>query len=441
MNTRLPITPWRQRSPLAIDKPTLLTLIAVSLLFVETFSGALRYYADMAGVPWVTYLPKIACLLAVALEMPSYKGRPEIWLTLLGLLTAAQLALLHGATLPNIAFSLFVYAPLLFGLVCGSHIEQRLPLLCRAIGLCLIASLIGVALDLFTQVPWKGYSYMLGDTELSGNKAWGSGGIDRLAGFSRDSTTLAVMIALFSLFMAAFIRSRLLRLLLYVAAITGIVLSTNKSTAAAYVLTLVMLFSAAYRLPSATAFLLVTLAGLALPVASLMLNIPQSEAYSEGMLASFNDRLIHSWPNFIQVVVDQGWAWWGAGFGVVGSTAAAFPITGVELLFIADNTALYLWGMLGGFGVLLYLLLFPLMLRLHERGARIRHALLGMVFCVTLIGWATDVLEVVSTTLFLGLAIAHVTSPLRAAAKARDILLQPGASRLMRPDDSHGYPR
>ena len=432
MNTSLPITPRVQRSPLEIDKPTLLTLIAISLLFVETFGGALRYYADVAGLSWVLYLPKIACLFAVALEMPHYRGRPEVWLVLLGLVTASQLALLHGASLPNIAFSVFIYAPLLFGLICGVYIEQRMPLLCKVIGLCLIASLIGVALDMYTNVPWKGYSYVIGDTELSGNKAWGSGGIDRLAGFSRDSTTLAVMIALFSLFMAAFIHSRLLRILLYVAALTGIVLTTNKSTAAAYFLTLVMLFGAAYRLPSAVAFLLVTLVGLALPVASLMLNIPQSEAYSSGMLASFNDRLIHSWPNFIQVVVDQGWSWWGAGFGASGSTLAAFPVTGIELLFIADNTALYLWGMLGAFGVLLYLLLFPLLLRLHERGPRFREALLGIVFCVILIGWATDVLEVVTATLFLGLAIAHVTTPLRAASEARTPPRRIGTPRMAR---------
>jgi len=63
------------------------------------------------------------------------------------------------------------------------------------------------------------------------------------------------------------------------------------------------------------------------------------------------------------------------------------------------------------FGVLLYLLLFPLLLRLHDRGPRIRDALLGIVFCTCLIGWATDVLEVPTATLFLGMAIAHVLTP------------------------------
>lgn len=407
----------RRSSPLAIDKPTVLTLIAASLLISETFAGALRFFLDMAGLSALLYLPKLACLAAVALELPRAQSRPGQWLVLFALLVSSLLALLHGATPRNLGFSIFIYVPLLFGLFCGSYLERRTGLLCGVIGFCLVASLLGIALDMFTSVPWKGYSYMMGDVELTANKSWAFGSTDRLAGFARMSTNLAVMIALYSLFLAAFLRSRLLRLMLYPLAFGAIFLTTNKSTAAAYLLTLVMLFLAGYRLPSATAFLIVVLTGMALPIASLLLNIPQSEAYSASMLASFNDRLIHSWPNFIDVITNEGWGWWGAGFGAVGSTAAAFPLAWLELLSIADNTALYLWGMLGVFGVLLYLLLFPLLLRLHDRGPRIRDALLGMVFCICLIGWATDVLEVLTATLFLGIAINHVLTPRAASSQ------------------------
>ena len=401
----------RRSRPLAIDKPTVLTLIAASLLISETFAGALRYYLDIAGVSALLYLPKLACVAAVALEIPRARSQPGVWLVLFAVLVSSMFALLHGATLGNVGFSLFIYIPLLFGLFCGGYLEQRTSLLSWVIGFCLVASMLGIALDMFTSVPWKGYSYMMGDVELTANKSWAFGSTDRLAGFARMSTNLAVMIALYSLFLAAFLRSRLLRMLLYPLAFGAIFLTTNKSTAAAYLLTLLMLFLAGYRLPSATAFFIAVLVGMGLPIASLLLNIPQSEAYSASLLASFNDRLIHSWPNFIDVIVNEGWGWWGAGFGAVGSSAAAFPLAWLELLSIADNTALYLWGMLGVFGVLLYLLLFPLLLRLHDRGPRIRDALLGIVFCTILIGWATDVLEVTTATLFLGMAIAHALTP------------------------------
>jgi len=402
---------------LAFDKPTLLTLVVASLLLTETFSGALRYYFDMAGISWLLYLPKVACLAALSLELLRYRGWPLFWLVMLGLVTSSQLALMHGAELHNIGFSLFIYIPLLFGLICGRHLELRLGLLRRVIGFCLIASFVGIALDLTTSVPWKGYSYMVGEVELSANRSWAFDDIDRIGGFARMSTALSVMIAVYSLFIAAFIRSRLLRLLLYVATLIGIVLTTNKSTAAAYVLTLLMLIFTAYRFASAAAFLIAVLVGLMLPAISLVLSLDPNAANNGTLLASFADRLINSWPNFIGVMLREGWGWWGAGFGAVGSAGHAYPVPGLELLVIADNTALYLWGMLGVFGVLLYLLCFPLMLRLHERGPRLRDALLPIVFCLCLVAWATDVLEVTTATLFLGLAISHVLTPARASAR------------------------
>jgi len=103
-----------------------LTLVVASLLLTETFSGALRYYFDMAGVSWLLYLPKVACLIALGLELLRYRGWPAFWLVLLGLVTSSQLALMHGAELANIGFSLFIYIPLLFGLICGRHVELRL---------------------------------------------------------------------------------------------------------------------------------------------------------------------------------------------------------------------------------------------------------------------------------------------------------------------------
>lgn len=154
------------------------------------------------------------------------------------------------------------------------------------------------------------------------------------------------------------------------------------------------------------------LGGAALPIASLLLRIDPIAAVSSSLLASFADRLVNSWPNFIDNVTTQASIWWGAGFGAVGSGSTAFPIPGLELLAIADNTALYLWGMLGLSGVALYLLALPLLLRLHERGPRVRSGLLGAVFCICLVAWATDVLEVPVASLFLGLAIAHVLTPL-----------------------------
>ncbi|MFH7572407.1 hypothetical protein VSS95_30395, partial [Pseudomonas syringae pv. tagetis] len=72
----------------------------------------------------------------------------------------------------NLAFSLFALSPLVFGQVCGKHLLNRRKLMYRAIGFCLLASLQGLALDKFTSVPWKGYRYSVGETELRSNTTW-----------------------------------------------------------------------------------------------------------------------------------------------------------------------------------------------------------------------------------------------------------------------------
>lgn len=113
MNPSLLTITRPRSSALAIDKPTVLALIAASLLISETFAGALRYYLDIGGISALLYLPKVACLAAVALELPRARISPGAWLVLFALAVSSLLALLHGASLGNVGFSLFIYIPLL----------------------------------------------------------------------------------------------------------------------------------------------------------------------------------------------------------------------------------------------------------------------------------------------------------------------------------------
>src|SRR3546814_5117584 len=101
----------------------------------------------MAGVSWLLYLPKVACLIALGLELLRYRGWPAFWLVLLGLVTSSQMALLTGAELANIGFSLFIYFPMLFGLLCGRHVELRIGLMRRVMRIRLIACFVGNRLE------------------------------------------------------------------------------------------------------------------------------------------------------------------------------------------------------------------------------------------------------------------------------------------------------
>jgi hypothetical protein len=404
MTSNSAYTAEQRPSMLVFNKSTVIVWVAISLIVIETFSGALRFYFDQAGISALLYLPKVACIALFLFELQYFKANRMVWVGLLLLLISGLLAMLHGASLNNLAFSLFGISPLLFALVCSGPLIHRKRLFCWAIGLCLLASIIGIALDKYTFVPWKGYSYSLGETQLAANTAWSTDETDRIAGFARVSNALSIIIAIFSLYLAMFIRSRLLLVALCAVAFYSIILTTSK--------------------------------GLALPILGLVHDFdPNAITSSDSSLSSLYDRLINTWPNVVNAMSRDGWTLTGAGFGLFGSTLALFPVPGTEFFSGSDSSAVYLWGVLGVAGILLYLLQIPLFCRLADEITPIGRALLAIGFCICLISWTTDMFEVAVANLFMGLSMGHVltrkTEPAPASSKVQEFHSLPALSNLL----------
>lgn len=393
-------------SILSFQKSTLMVWIVISLILMETFSGALRFFFDQAGISALLYVPKVACVALFLLELGTLKANRLMWLCLLLLILSGALAMLHGASLNNLGFSLFIIGPLLFGMVCGEYLLQHRRLLGWVIGLCLLASWVGIGLDKFTTVPWKGYAYSLGDVELSANTAWSADSQDRIAGFARVSGSLSLLIAIFSLYLMLLIRSRILWLTLCIASFYGILLTTSKAPAVAFIGTLVLLPMLRFYWTSRALFVIAVLMGLALPLLGLMHDFNSNLIYSDSSLSSLYDRLINTWPNVTHTLSQQGWSLSGAGFGLVGSTLAPFPVTDADGLMVSDNAALYLWCTFGVMGLMLYLGQIQLLFALGDEQTEMGRTLLSIVFCVCLVGWTTDVFESSIASLFLGMGIS-----------------------------------
>lgn len=417
-------------SIMSFDKSTAALWVAIGLLVVETFSGALRFYFDKAGLGPLLYLPKVGCVLLFALELLTYKAGRLFWVFIVVWLLSGLLAMLHGASLSNLAFSLFALSPLVFGVVCSQHLLYRKKALCWAIGLCLAASLVGLALDKYSVVPWKGYSYLVGETQLSANTSWSADEEDRVAGFARVSNVLSILIALYTIYLLTFMRSTLAKIVLSAVAMYAIVLTTSKAPAAAFALTMGLLFIQRMTWTCRVLCVVVVAFGLLLPVLGLMYDFDM-RTVSEGgsSLASLYDRLNNTWPRLVDAMNVRGWSVMGAGFGMVGSTMAIFPVPGGEILLGADNSAVYLWAMLGVVGVLLYVLQVPMLFNLINDESKIGRMLLASGFCWCLISWTTDMFEVAVANLFIGLAIGYVITAQRledtSQARPRELKLSP----------------
>jgi len=395
-------------SILSFNKSTVIIWTALSLLLIETFSGALRFYLDKAGLSAVLYGPKILCCLLFLIELATLKTSKGMWLGLLALVIYSMLGILHGASLTNVGFSLFGICPILFGMVCSEQLLLRKRLLLWGVAFCLLASLGGLALDRLTSVPWKGYSYTLGETELSGNTAWAVDEADRLAGFARVSNVLSINLAICALFVMTFIRSKLLVIALSGITAVAIVMTTSKAPVVGFVCAMGLLMILRFHWSVRVVVTVAVLIGMILPLMSFCYDFNAGLA-STGSLSSMYDRLINTWPNMAGAITDQGWELTGSGLGAFGSTLALFPIPGVVALG-SDNTSMYLWGMFGAFGLLLFTLQIPMLIALGNDITRTGRALLAICFCCLLVGWTTDMLEVATANLFLGMAIGHVLS-------------------------------
>jgi hypothetical protein len=97
----------------------------------------------------------------------------------------------------------------------------------------------------------------------------------------------------------------------------------------------------------------------------------------------------------------------GVGFGLVGSAVAAFPVPGADIFMVSDSTVVYLWATFGLAGLFLYALHIPLFFILADSASRYGQALLVTGFCICIVSWTTDTLEVTLANMFLGMAIGH----------------------------------
>jgi hypothetical protein len=419
-------------SIMAFNKSTVVVWVAISLIVVETFSGALRYYFDKAGLSGLMYLPKAACVAMFVLELHSMKSSRGLWLALLLLVISAVLGMLHGATPNNVAFTLFNFGPLLFGLACSDHLLHRRRLFCWAVSLCLLASLVGVVADKFTTLPWKGYSYFVNGQELAANTTWAADEVDRLAGFARVSNVLSIIIAIHTLYLVMFVRSKLLIFLIGMISLYGIVLTTSKAPAMAFMFTLLLLMALNMHWTSRFLMIINVVIGLGLPIMSLLYDFDPNAVSSPSAFSSFYDRLVNTWPNSFSAVNDAGWSLTGTGFGMFGSSVALFPVVGAEGMIGSDSSAVYLWALFGLGGILLYVLQIPMLFKLIRSPDPLSRALLAITFCIIMISWTTDMFEVATANLFMGLAIGRALSSKLLATPA-----QPHARELQDTDSAH----
>ena len=309
-------------------------IIFFSYLVTFVLESPIRYALSLAKVEWVFYMRDVAVFVTVgAIVFWGLVNARTNWLLIVivdVLLLHSFVSLIYVGNVFQLGFGLKLFLPLIFGVACFTFLHGRLELLKTPFAVLFWLACIGITVNFFTDFPWKGLEYNVGNATLMGVKEWYSGGYRRLYGFSRTSANVAVQVLILGSFLVIFLHGKLIKVMVWTAAGVAIILSTTKGVFFAYIL-MTAFFVARYTSPATQqhfirGLVLLLAVIIILPCISFFAE-PRDEwvkAILASPLRSFGERIAMMWPDGLELVLDKGNVLLGRGVGGAGVAQLLF---------------------------------------------------------------------------------------------------------------------
>lgn len=333
-------------------------LLACLLIYVGTivFEGPLRWGLHMVGGESLLYVRDLLALAPAAVAVMAWFSGQASAAPVVGVLALLLVHLFIGLlSLPaafQAVFGFKVWFPLLLGLAVAPLVEARRESIvwwCRA---ALLATALGVLVNIVAEYPWIGLSYDTAFGETGGAKQWwtGTDGALRLPGLTRSSVTAAT-ICLLALPAVLAAPGGWWRKSAWVAlGWLAIYYTTSKGPLMAVpglIANVVLLHGFGSTVASALLLIALTLLCVGFPLTAVQLG-----ARKEGVpdvLHSFVERMADEWPRAFRLLSHEGQALWGRGLGGIG-TAQSFGEWSRQNA--GDNLMVYLIILFGALGPL-----------------------------------------------------------------------------------------
>jgi hypothetical protein len=411
-------------------------LVTVLYLGSQAFDSVLRWVLNAVHADPAIYLRDVGLLgVVAACSFLIAENKDNIIRIILIAVVAGVLscvALCSQVGVVQLLFGIKVWLPVVVGVMlveAGVAADLDRP---RLWALVWFVFCVGVLINYFYIYPWSGLNVDVGDTSISANREWGAGGVRRLSGFARSSFDAAVIILLLFVYLINRARGFLSRAALILLSAAAIILTTAKGAVAAFFVTLVLLpflhrtrsAGSIARLPPLAALVLLSCAGLIIPVLSTQLPIPRLRTGSieAWLFGSFIERAEITWPRAFDLLRDD-WQWiTGRGLGGIGAAQALFE---PSIYSPGDNFFVYLYVTAGVLGLLLYLYLAlsGLKLALHLQHHRMVFLLLCCCFTY---GLTMNVIESACFAMGVGAACAFgARLPSLFSAGHREVGIEP----------------
>jgi len=338
-----------------------LKLTALALFFAIAIDGPLRFLLVSHGLAWLIYIPKSVALVLVvyyAVRAVFCRQISSYGLGLTGLIGSGVITgVFYIDEFRQIWFGVFMLVPLLFGVIFAEQLQDNWLRFGKYVATLFWLTLGGILLERVMTFPWTGFSYEISGIQLEASRHWMMFGINRLAGFTRASTSAAGILMVTGIYVIAWHNKVLFKFIVWTGAFAGILLTTSKGIAIAFVMASAF-FVSARQIPKGLwalgrGGLLVVM--FMLPMLNVLLNYASKYAQpgETDYLYTLKARINETWPAIWELLSQHGSYIFGRGIGGVGTPQAIFS---PDLPSSTDNLFVHIYGQIGILGAIVLVL-------------------------------------------------------------------------------------
>lgn len=353
-----------------IDMPAMERIFVLAgsvYLGIYAVEAPLRYVLFLAGKDSLILLRDglIFGSLALLLCAQALRLRLHPAFTLFGTLLAFHGLVLIGTmgSIAGAAYGVKVLVNLLFGYFLAARLLQPSKRLFIFLALVWIVTLVGGGLDKFVMTfPWTGIKTVVGGIDVDVSRDWDIADplSRRVAGFTRSSICIAVLLPPLAIILLSRVKRWLWRAALLIVTMGGVAITTQKGALAAFApVALILLFPEGRRLfwlrLCCVGFLI-----LAVGLPFLVMDLHMSHGYGVFSAASFYIRMAYSWPAAWQWIEHHQMLVFGVGLGGIGGSQRLYAPDNFNP---ADNMFILLYAYFGVFAIAYLLAIVYLVLR------------------------------------------------------------------------------
>lgn len=309
-----------------------ISLARLTFLIYLTWSvlyAPIKWIANLSGLGFLFYIPKILLILVVIISIFSKKkiNKPTLYMVCI-LLVSSCVSFFYMRNIDQVFFALYIFIPFIFTLYFGEYLISES--IHRYFIFLWSLTCFGLFLNAFITFPWAGASIEINGQAVYVAKEWSTYGVSRYAGFSVASWSVASQLLGLGTYLFCFTKQRYIKLFYFIVTILCMLLTTAKGPIFAFfIMGIVTLISNKKTYIVKGFFYPPIIIGIGLPLLSYAYFGSISYSGRTGTSWLFTAETIYArmtltWPLAIDFVLSKGNVFTGVGLGGMGSPLGIF---------------------------------------------------------------------------------------------------------------------